>query len=611
MSKSNIGNFDEYSKILADNLSLLNKNVSRKDFIKSVETLKGRIYSYNAELVKLQLDISMDVTGSYKPEYDKTFGSREALDLENNKIKEVNDNFTKLLINLDTLSKNISEKENSEASLNEFRVSIGVAPEVKPGFFQRLQTFVVDLFTNGVGLFSDEQGKKLNAIVQNLNNSLTSLIAESDKAKTPLQEKIAKFSEQSLEQAKGTQQDASLSNNLPPPPSSLPPLPNSNLNEPPARDVPPIPGQFSGRTKDLPPPPQVNASQEISSSKIDQPLPPPPQSNLSSLSPEFGGASADLPPPPQGLNTFAEDVPPPTDLPPTLPPEFGGPPTDLPPSLPPEDLQISNEIGKEGKDTGQALKDVFAKQSMDNISPEDDWDLGDSQDREGSDKTTTKTNKQDEVELIEPTTNTITKGVISPPPSGKGPPPPPGPMIVKSATKDPQIKTPSKPVPEKVDLMQEIRDRTNFQLKKVGDKQNFLDQDEFKYTEIQKKEGMQAMLGGEYDASALVNNKSKEHQMNALYSAVVGGNTELVKELVNVTIEVNTGKTLEDDWGDVVPVMETKKVYAQEDLEKVYSSAKSLENKEGVSRVQKVNIERGVAEIGKAAGIESSVSQSR
>jgi|GEM_PF-6332193 len=611
MSKSNIGNFNDYNKILADNLSLLNKNVSRKDFIKSVETLKGRIYSYNAELVKLQLDISMDVTGSYKPEYDKIFGSREALDLENNKIKEVNDNFTKLLINLDTLSKNISQKENSEASLNEFRVSIGVAPEVKPGFFQRLQTFVVDLFTNGVGLFSDEQGKKLNAIVQNLNNSLTSLIAESDKAKAPLQEKIAKFSEQSLEQAKGTQQDASLSNNLPPPPSSLPPLPNSNLNGPLSRDVPPIPGQFSGWTEDLPPSPQVNASQEISSSKIDQPLPPPPQSNLSSLSPEFGGSSADLPPSPQGLNTFAEDVPPPTDLPPTLPPEFGGPPTDLPPSLPPEDLQISNEIGKEGKDTDQALKDVFAKHSMDNISPEDDWDLGDSQDREGSDKTTTKTNKQDEVELIEPTTNTITKGVIPPPPSGKGPPPPPGPMIVKSATKDPQIKTPSKPVPEKVDLMQEIRDRTNFQLKKAGDKQNSLDQDEFKYTEIQKKKGMQAMLGGEYDASALVNNKSKEQQMNALYSAVVGGNTELAKELVNVTIEVNTGKTLEDDWGDVVPVMETKKVYAQEDLEKIYSAAKSLENKEGVSRVQKVNIERGVAEIGKAAGIESSVSQSR
>lgn len=111
MSKSNIGNFNDYNKILADNLSLLRSNGSRETFLESVEMLKGRIYTHNAEFVKLQLDISMDITGSYKPEYDKIFGSREILDLENNKIREINDNFKKLLINLDALSKDISQKK--------------------------------------------------------------------------------------------------------------------------------------------------------------------------------------------------------------------------------------------------------------------------------------------------------------------------------------------------------------------------------------------------------------------------------------------------------------------------------------------------------------------
>lgn len=182
-------------------------------------------------------------------------------------------------------------------------------------------------------------------------------------------------------------------------------------------------------------------------------------------------------------------------------------------------------------------------------------------------------------------------------------PPPPGPMPIKIESSNPTVgNMPSKPVPEKSNLLDQIKSG-GMVLKSAGSRSNPLDQGQFKYSEIQKKSGMEAMLGGEYDAPSLVNGKDKSQQMNTLYSAVVEGNTKLTKELVDITVEVNTGKTIEDDWGDIVPVTETKKVYTKDDLEKIHSAVKSLDSKEGLSKVQKINMERGLAEVSKAAGI--------
>jgi hypothetical protein len=503
------------------NIDLLYRNSSPQEFenlFREGGALHNIISSYKDSLKNNLKDVDIDeITQDYIP------GENLKRNLRGTELNDI-------ARNLVDLSDNILNKENPLQSIDKLRTNIGAGEAIKPSFFAKIQTFFVNIFTDNKTKQKANAIENFEIVVNKVLNESEKFALENGKTKEDLQ--------------KTMQQEASL-------PSDLPPPPSYNLNSPPLRDVPPIPGQFSGQTADLPPPPQFGPPTD---------LPPP-------LPPEFGGPPTDLPPPlPQGLNTFAADIPAPTDLPPPLPPEFGGLPTDLPPPLPQGSNTFAADIPSP-TDLPPPLPPEFGGPPTDLPPPL--------------------------------------------PPEFRGPPSPPGPMVVKSAVRDPQIKTPAKPILEKGDFLKEIRDRKDFQLKKTGDRQNSLDQDEFKYSEIKKKEGMQAMLGGEYDAPSLVNGRDKSQQMNTLYSAVVGGNTKLTKDLVNITVEINTGKTIEDDWGDVVPVMETKKVYAKEDLEKIYSAAKSLESKEGVSKVQKVNIERGVAEIGKATGIESGTSQNR
>lgn len=166
------------------------------------------------------------------------------------------------------------------------------------------------------------------------------------------------------------------------------------------------------------------------------------------------------------------------------------------------------------------------------------------------------------------------------------------------------VKDASKSGP-KPDLMEQIK--KDFQLKKVVERETSLDQGDFKYTEIKKHTGTRAQFGNEYDAPALVNNKTKEQQMNALYSAVVGGLTKVIKELADITVQVNTGRTEYDDFEEKdVPIMEAREVYSKEDLEKVYEVANNLaSDKEKLSHVQKENLKKGIEEVGKSAGLET------
>ena len=639
MSKSS-NNLNEYGKILADNLSSLRRNGSPQELKDLVVFLEKRLESQQQGAKNYQ-DNLLGALENYQPADSEILGTREALSAEVDRSRGSNDELSKLLTNLKTLSSDISANKDIGQSLDKFRTSIGASPEVRPNFFARVQTFFADLFT-------DNKTQQKNTAQENLMSTMSSLLVKTDQARAPMQEKLAKFMEQAQGQAKGVSQSTIEPNMSPsienPPDRDLPPPPvpeqgvQSNEANLSSKDLPPPPNIGNPPERDLPPPPVPE--RDVQSNEVDfnsEDLPPPPV-------PERDDLDMDLPPPPlPSRDPLPQEFGgPPTDLPPPLPPEFGGPPTDLPPPLPPEfDGPSAQNI-----DTEKSLSDTLKRHSVDNIAPENDWDLGADQaatkkqsgkieanadirntllstlaKRRGSieddvDDLGVEDNEfdsefQETSPPAKPTIDVEVKkqtGVVPPPPpplnAGSKPPPPPGPMTTKSRENPPVLKSEPKQS-TKPDLLEQIKG--GVQLKKTEDRETSLDQGEFKYAEIKKQEGLRAQLGGEYDTPALVNNKTKEQQMNALYSAVVGGLTKVVKELADITVEIDTGKTEYDDFEEKdIPIMETKKVFSKEDLEKVYEAANNLaDNKEKLSYAQKENLKKGIEEVGKNAGIQS------
>ena len=88
---------------------------------------------------------------------------------------------------------------------------------------------------------------------------------------------------------------------------------------------------------------------------------------------------------------------------------------------------------------------------------------------------------------------------------------------------------------------------------------------------VKKEEGLMSVLKDRIDpdlsgSQPLLDGSYKEQQMNVLYSAMIDGKDELVKELLQHQSEHETGE-IDADWGE--PVMEVGNTFSAEDLEKV------------------------------------------
>lgn len=145
-----------------------------------------------------------------------------------------------------------------------------------------------------------------------------------------------------------------------------------------------------------------------------------------------------------------------------------------------------------------------------------------------------------------------------------------------------------KPIENKLqpkDLLSEIREKSQKVIKTVS-----LDQGDFRYVLLNS---MSNVLGAEEKQSfteKLLTGKSKEEQLNVLYSAMVDNKQELIKDLLNTKISVNTGTTVDEDGWDV-DIMEEKKIFSAQDVEKVGDAVViTQDRKNGVETNQQQNI---------------------
>lgn len=168
------------------------------------------------------------------------------------------------------------------------------------------------------------------------------------------------------------------------------------------------------------------------------------------------------------------------------------------------------------------------------------------------------------------------KSKIPPPPLmpdtvvKKGPPVPPEPPKMPEVNVADKV---SKKAPGIMDLADELQAAAAARSAKTTVS---LDHADYQYVptgapKAKKEEGLMSVLKDRIDpdlsgSQPLLDGSYKEQQMSVLYSAMIDGKDELVKELLQHQSEHETGE-IDADWGE--PVMEIGNTFSAEDLEKI------------------------------------------